>query len=160
MRKAAILTVGRQLNDGETYIFSVYDLYPAGLLIRAYCSTTSAELTTAPSESELDTAGLSRSEEDLNKLAASYDIVIKGGQNFLQSSLKGINPPKAELIGDGVRQYIAATKAGDQTLPEFLTVALAELCKEKPAGLDAVKWLGQWMIDNNPNQPQIEEPED
>jgi|TARA_A100001015_G_C15017734_1_gene726341 hypothetical protein len=39
-------------------------------------------------------------------------------------------------------------------------VALAELCKEKPAGLDAVKWLGQWMIDNNPNQPQIEEPED
>ena len=86
--------------------------------------------------------------------------VVKGGQNFLQSSLKGINPPKAELIGDGVRQYIAATKAGDQTLPEFLTVALAELCKEKPAGLDAVKWLGQWMIDNNPNQPQIEEPED
>ena len=34
MRKAAILTVGRQLNDGETYIFSMYDLEPAGLLVR------------------------------------------------------------------------------------------------------------------------------
>merc|ERR1712070_462960 len=103
---------------------------------------------------------LTRSEEDLNKLAASYDIVVQGGTNFLESSIKCINAPKAELEGDGVRQYIAATKAGDQMLPEFLTVALAELCKEKPAGLDAVKTHGQWLIDNNPNQPQIEEPED
>ena len=86
--------------------------------------------------------------------------VVKGGTNFLESSIKGINPPKAELEGDGVRQYIANTKAGDQMLPEFLTTAMAELCKEKPAGLDAVRWLGQWLIDNNPNQPQIEEPED
>jgi hypothetical protein len=35
---------------------------------------------------------------------------------------------------------------------------LAELCKEKPAGLEAVRWLGQWLIDHNPNQPAIEEP--
>ena len=60
---SSILTHFRHLNPSQQ--------------IRAYCSTTSAELTTAPSESELDTAGLSRSEEDLNKLAASYDIVSK-----------------------------------------------------------------------------------
>ena len=32
-------------------------------------------MTTTPSESELEAAALTRSEEDLNKLAASYDIV-------------------------------------------------------------------------------------
>ena len=34
MRKAAIYTVGRQLNDGEMYIFSLYDLEPAGILVK------------------------------------------------------------------------------------------------------------------------------
>jgi len=37
---------------------------------------------------------------------------------------------------------------------------LAELCIEKPSGLDAVRWLGQWLLDNNPNQPSVEEPDD
>ena len=45
-----------------------------------------------------------------------FPQVVKGGTNFLESSIKGINAPKAELEGDGVRQYIAATKAGDQML--------------------------------------------
>ena len=33
MRKAAVFTVGRQLNNGEMYIFSVYELDAAGLLV-------------------------------------------------------------------------------------------------------------------------------
>ena len=37
--------------------------------------------------------------------------------------------------------------------------AVAELCKEKPAGLEAVRFLGQWLLDNNPNQPAVQEPE-
>ena len=40
-----------------------------------------------------------------------------------------------------------------------LTRQLAELCKEKPAGLEAVRYLGQWLLDNNPNQPAVQEPE-
>ena len=43
--------------------------------IRAYCSSTSEELTTSPSEPELEAAGITRSEADLAKLTASYDIV-------------------------------------------------------------------------------------
>ena len=41
-----------------------------------------------------------------------FPQVVKGGTNFLESSIKGINAPKAELEGDGVRQYIndAATR--------------------------------------------------
>jgi len=74
-KKAAIYTVGRQLNDGDMYIFSVFDLEPAGLLIRAYCATTSKEITTAPSESEIESAALTRSQTHLASLAASYDLV-------------------------------------------------------------------------------------
>ena len=39
------------------------------------------------------------------------------------------------------------------------SLQLAELCKEKPAGLDAVRFLGQWLLDHNPNQPAVQEPE-
>ena len=35
MRKAAIYTVGRQLNNGEMYIFTTYEMDAAGLLVRA-----------------------------------------------------------------------------------------------------------------------------
>ena len=62
--------------------------------------------------------------------------------------------------GDGVRQFIGRTRAGDGTLPAFLAKALAELCRDKPAGLEAVKRLGEWMLEHNPNQPAVDEPED
>jgi Dpy-30 motif len=35
-----------------------------------------------------------------------------------------------------------------------------QLCKEKPSGNDAIKWLGEWLIENNPNKPMVEDPED
>ena len=59
-----------------------------------------------------------------------------------------------------MRQFIGRTKAGRDTLSDFLSEALSELCKEKPVGLDAVRWLGQWILKNNPNQPTVEEPTD
>ena len=80
--------------------------------------------------------------------------------SFLESALPGINKPKNVPTGEGVRAFITATKAGEETLPQLLTTALAELCKEKPAGLDAVRFLGQWLIDNNPNLPAVQEPDD
>lgn len=157
MPKAGIFKVGRQLNDGLMYIFTVFELDVAGLHIKAYCSNTSNELTTSPSESELEAAGISRSEEDLEKLINSYDIIVKGGKPFLQSQLTGINKPKLIPTGDGVRQFICATRAGDESLPELLTTGLAELCKAKPAGNEAIRWLGQWLLDHNPNQPRVAE---
>ena len=33
-------------------------------------------------------------------------------------------------------------------------------CRDKPAGLEAVKRLGEWMLEHNPNQPAVDEPED
>jgi UMP-CMP kinase len=33
---------------------------------------------------------------------------------------------------------------------------LTALCRERPLKLDAVKWLGQWLLTHNPNQPSIQ----
>ena len=158
-RKAAIFNVGRQLNDKEMYIISIYDLEPAGLLVRAYQQAKSMEFTMSPSESELEKAGITRLDAHLEKLANSVDLVERGGKTFLESSLPGILKAKVVPQGDGVRQFISATVAGSETLPELLTTALSELCKEKPAGLEACRWLGQWLLDHNPNQPSVDEPE-
>lgn len=159
-RKVAIFNVARSLNDGDIYILQVFDNAPSGVLVKAYQQSKSIELYMSITETELDKAALNRGEAALAKLAESVDLVEKGGQVFLESSIPGIIKPKVVPSGDGVRQFIGRTKAGDETLPAFLTKALSELCKEKPAGLDAVKWLGEWMIANNPNQPKIEEPSD
>ncbi|RYH14255.1 hypothetical protein EON65_33905 [archaeon] len=42
-----------------------------------------------------------------------------------------------------------------QNLHDLLVTGLVELCKEKPVGLDAVKWLGNWLLANNPNKPCV-----
>jgi len=131
---------------------------PSGVLVRAYQQAKSIELFMPISESEIEKAGLSRGEASLKKLAESLDLREQGGQTFLESSLPGVLKPKVVPSGEGVRQYIGRTKAGDETFPEFLTTALSELCKAKPAGLEAVRWLGNWLLENNPNKPKVEEP--
>jgi hypothetical protein len=44
-----------------------------------------------------------------------------------------------------------------QSLHDLLVQGLVELCKAKPVGLDAVEWLGDWLIVNNPNKPRVTE---
>lgn len=48
-------------------------------------------------------------------------------------------------------QYLKAAPAADgKTLHHTLVEGLTALCKTKPAGLDAVRFLGEWLIANNP----------
>ena len=65
---------------------------------------------------------------------------------------------------EDVEDYLSMRRAvmpkeGDEedpaapSLQGVLTDALAALCKEKPAGLDAVEFLGKWLLENNPNKP-------
>uniref|UniRef100_A0A7S2XW71 Uncharacterized protein n=1 Tax=Fibrocapsa japonica TaxID=94617 RepID=A0A7S2XW71_9STRA len=159
MNLSYLYVQGRQLSDGGMYIISVTDLDPAGVLIKAYNQVTSSEYYLSPSEDELEEAGLSRQKEDLKTLVESIDLTeLSGGRTFLRSSLAGIKDPKVIPQGAEAAQFIKSIPAGTDTLPELLTTALSELCKVKPSGLDAVRWLGQWLLENNPNQPQIEEP--
>ena len=51
---------------------------------------------------------------------------------------------------------------GDQSdsIQKLLVTGLMQICKEKPAGNDAVQRLGEWLLENNPNKPIVEDPED
>ncbi|CAM9857556.1 unnamed protein product [Discosporangium mesarthrocarpum] len=159
-KSTAFYTVGRKLRDNGMYIVELFDMSPAGILVQAYNQEVSARYTLSPSEGELANAGLSRSPADLQRLAESIDVCRIGDQTFIQSNLEGIKKPKVIPTGDKAREFIQNIPAGDQTLPELLTTALSELCQVKPQGLDAARWLGEWLIVNNPNKPRIREPED
>ena len=156
-RKVAIYNGARALGDNEIYIVQIFENSPSGVLVKAYLQAKSLEYYMPITEGELERAALSRADHALARLAESIDLVDKGGERVLQSSISGIVKPKIVPSGDSVRQFIGRTKAGDAMLPEFLTEALSELCKEKPVGLDAARWLGLWMLENNPNQPRVME---
>ncbi|KAJ3294645.1 NME NM23 member 5 [Borealophlyctis nickersoniae] len=44
----------------------------------------------------------------------------------------------------------------ERSLYPTLTQGLTQLCKEKPANPTA--WLGNWLLENNPNKPKVTEP--
>lgn len=54
------------------------------------------------------------------------------------------------------RPYVEQRKS----LNDVLTEGLIQLCRVKPTGNDAVTWLAQWLLRNNPNKPAIAEPQD
>ena len=143
------------------HIITIIDLEPAGLLVKAYNQTTNSEHFLSPSEAQLSAAGVKRTTEGLTRLADSIDVSTtkeKGTQ--ITSSLPEIRDNKHIPLGADVQTHIASTPAGAGALPALLTTALSELCKAKPAGIEAVQWLGEWLLENNPNQPHVEEEEE
>mmetsp|Transcript_27620 Transcript_27620/g.68843 ORF Transcript_27620/g.68843 Transcript_27620/m.68843 type:complete len:1504 (-) Transcript_27620:594-5105(-) len=46
----------------------------------------------------------------------------------------------------------------DPTLQQILAKGLLGLCKIRPKGLDAAKWLADWMDQNNPSRVQVRAP--
>jgi len=138
------------------YIITIVDLEPAGVLVKAYNQNSGTTYTLSPTENMLATAKLTRNDADMTTLAESIDI----SDSKITSSIDCIKATKVIPQGDDVTSFINNTQCGDTTLPEILTQGLSELCKAKPAGLNAVRWLGEWLIANNPNQPHIDEPEE
>ena len=55
-----------------------------------------------------------------------------------------------------------AQKLGNnESLKEFLVRGLSELAKQKPGSkLEVVEWFGRWLLDNNPSQPDVQEPDE
>eukprot|EP00518_Triparma_eleuthera_P003973 CAMPEP_0182465040 /NCGR_PEP_ID=MMETSP1319-20130603/8965_1 /TAXON_ID=172717 /ORGANISM="Bolidomonas pacifica, Strain RCC208" /LENGTH=160 /DNA_ID=CAMNT_0024664717 /DNA_START=42 /DNA_END=524 /DNA_ORIENTATION=- len=156
-KKASVFTHGKKLADGDMYIITIIDMEPAGLLVKAYNQSSNAEYTLSPTESQISAAGLSRSEADLTSLASSIDVYTTSDRTFISSSLPAIKDQKVIPQGENVAAFIESTTVGGEKLPSLLATALSELCKAKPAGLDAVRWLGEWLLANNPNQPHVEE---
>ena len=67
--------------------------------------------------------------------------------------------PAPLLTGAPARDFLANksmatvfSTAGpvNKTLTSVLVEGLTELCKSRPAGLAAVEWLGQWLLQHNP----------
>ena len=47
-----------------------------------------------------------------------------------------------------------------ESINDVLVKGLVELCKVKPVGLDAVEWLGHYLLHNNPNKPKVIDPDE
>jgi hypothetical protein len=155
MPKVAVYTEGRKLSDGKLYILSVYDCDFAGLLVRAYHQLDAIEYTLSPTNPELKVAGIKRDRESYKILASSIDIKTEKDKTFLTSNLGPLKKPKFIPQGDEAREFINSSKAGAETLPDLLVRGLSDLARSKPVGLLAVKQLGEWLLANNPNQPQV-----
>lgn len=79
-----------------------------------------------------------------------------GGDWALQSNNLKIKEQKVVPTGENLDSLIKAKVLdGGGSIHELLITGLVELCKAKPVGIDAVRWLGNWLIENNPNKPRV-----
>lgn len=101
-------------------------------------------------------SGISRNTNSLSKLLDSIQLFPQGDKLILQSSIETIQKSKKRLVGDNFLESVKSPMPGSSTsLNELLVTALVELCKVKPVGMEAVQWLGDWLINNNPNKPFV-----
>jgi len=160
MNKPALLNMGKTLGEEKLYVITIFDMEPSGIIVQAYNQQDSQEYILSISERELAAANVTRSKEKLTYLVNSLFLSPYGDSQALQSSLDGIKTQKKRPTGEEVDAVIkTAGSAGPQgeTVYDTLVTGLVELCKAKPVGLDAVTWLGEWLINNNPQKPAVDE---
>ena len=100
-----------------------------------------------------------RTQTGLTDLIETIELVPYGKEKCLQSSNEHIKNAKLRLLGAELVDFVKNPIPGgsSSSLNEILVEGLVELCKVKPVGTDAVKWLGDWLIENNPNKPVVSE---
>ena len=65
---------------------------------------------------------------------------------------------RTRTVGEVIEAMIKEPMADDkESLHNLLVTGCVELCKVKPVGIDAVDWLGDWLIANNPMKPAVQE---
>lgn len=104
-------------------------------------------------------SGFSRSPQSLSALLDTIIFVPQGSTWALQSSHPKIKGQRPRPSGDELEALIMNSANGIPSIHETLVNGLVELCKVKPAGNDAVLWLGEWLLANNPSKPRVEVPE-
>lgn len=94
-------------------------------------------------------------------LIETIELVPLGPEIVLQSSNESLNKIKRRALGSELEDLMKEPLVdGGDSLHDLLTNGLVELCKVKPVGLNAVEWLGEWLLANNPNKPRVEIPDD
>lgn len=105
---------------------------------------------------QLAQSGITRSSASLTSLIETIELVRQGDDLVLQSTNDSISKIKKLLTGQSLEAMIKSPMQSSSTsLNDLLVTGLVELCKAKPVGIDAVKWLGEWLIANNPNKPLV-----
>jgi hypothetical protein len=85
-------------------------------------------------------------------------MVPNGGEYVLQSDFDTISKIKRRPTGAEVEKMIKEPMGeGKESIHDLIVTGLVELCKVKPVGPDAVEWLGDWLLANNPNKPAVKE---
>jgi adenylate kinase len=89
---------------------------------------------------------------------------VPGGTEGGKAAVEYITNTVVAEVFDTTKGFLVS-----KTLNDVIVEALSELAKTKPAtrATDAVRWLGQWLVENNPRRgvvaqkaPTVEEPED
>ncbi|RLN06293.1 hypothetical protein BBJ28_00008844 [Nothophytophthora sp. Chile5] len=136
------------------------------------------------SRPELQNAGIAKTLEGHVALVNSLELVedayftgidaTNAGQNEmaayqLSSTLPGMSFPPPIVSQQAAMAYFMRAPVGLSTwnssrtpeeenlLADLVVKGLTELCRQKPPGLKAVAWLGNWLLDHNPTQPKVEE---
>ncbi|GLE03904.1 hypothetical protein PINS_up012815 [Pythium insidiosum] len=169
-------------DEFEVRLFDVDDVGIAVIVYPAGAATTSQTFSRVFSRVELQDAGITRTLDGYVALTDSLELVedayftgadaARAGQSELSayqlsSSLPGIRFPDPIVSQQAATAYLtrcpvglttwnaSRTPADEKILLDVVARGLTELCRHKPTGLAAVKWLGEWLLQNNPTQPHV-----
>lgn len=159
MNKEALATLGKKLEGKSLYILSVFDLEPSGILIQAYNHISSREYLLPVSEADLRASEFTRAPSSLQVLLETIYLAPQGGEFVLESTCETISKIKRRPTGEEVEKMLkqAIFPGSEESIHSLIITGCVELCQTKPEGLEAVAWLGEWLLKNNPNKPKIME---
>ncbi|KAJ0412086.1 hypothetical protein ATCC90586_004006 [Pythium insidiosum] len=166
----------------EVRLFDVDDVGIAVIVYQAGAAATPLSFSRVFSRVELQDASITRTLDGYVALTDSLELVedayftgadaARAGQSELaayqlSSSLPGIRFPDPIVSQQAATAYLtrcpvglttwnaSRTPADTKILLDVVARGLTELCRQKPTGLTAVKWLGEWLLKNNPTQPSV-----
>ena len=155
MNKVHLCQLSKELN-GKLYVVSIYDLEPQGLIVNAYDQDSSKQYNLAVSEYDLYNSEVNRTKSSLMELIDTLVLTPRGDDFVLESTIPTITKEKERLLGDNLMNSLEKGMDNSSTsVNETLVHGLVELCKVKPVGVEAIKWLGEWLLANNPNKPSV-----
>jgi hypothetical protein len=107
-------------------------------------------------------ASITRRATSLMELLETIMLVEVGNDFGLESSNEKLPRVKRRPNVEELEAMMKApiSEGCQESMHDLLTRGLVELCKVKPVGLAAIEWLGEWLISNNPNKPNVEDPDE
>lgn len=70
----------------------------------------------------------------------------------LESSIENIRDEQSTNSNAEGVSIVPPVYGDSESAEEILITGLLELCKTKLEGNDAIRWLGEWLIENNPKK--------